>query len=840
MAQVTTERQPLREKSAEFLKLTASVVSKKGLASSSETKKLKKVVPVVKSEGQPRTGSSKIKYTETCSGQFHDNSSEKTPIVPSKQGTTKNKSNREKLQQNQLEAKSVGLNAIEASGKRKEKHSNRNRALNSIRKIHDDRKSSSSKSISAKNSATAVSSQQLETQYQCRKGRPQRSNIDRSIRVAQLSEAACELETRKKVLVRHQPEKCSFIKRTSSTLPVNSFESRSSGSRSKTCRLGFDGVIQSSSFTTSDNNSEQQLNSSVKQLEQRLTPGTDTSLMMDATVEDSRKNPSFQGFELPTQSSSSVNRNQSREDGNVDGAANIDLVGSNTRTALGNLYVAKYPAYEGIVKSPSVNDADNQLQSPCCTTRSKIIWSAIICCSFIATSVTIPCMLLLGGSSDSNYVLELSKVNRDAVVSRLSVDICNEYVPKSGNCTPLDSNLEQQGGELCNLVAKSMINTTVYADIALINAGICRDTLFAPELTAGNIQDAITMERLFVVEMPGIDIVEILNQAMKETFGETGNSQAYPYAAGLRYNVEANLPPSKRLSSIEVNRGLRNRVWEPIDTRRFYKVVTTELLANGGMGYVSFRNIINDWKIPLDIDTGDTFYDFAMKNTGTEWSLLPNSEYSTQYFIGENEDVAIATVPSRLCHALIPGKPESSFCNSADVLHGGDVCNLVSWAIYDQNFGVDLVLLNGDLCAGDIEEGDIVERSIDSILPENQSLVTFDLLGSEIVTMIVASISSALTNGMPGNYIYAAGLRFDVSSMSSQTVSNVQVLTSSGSWVPILGTATYSVATTPELAKSSSAQQMGTTIKEEIIEYAVDWKTLYKIPQDKVSTQSYV
>jgi len=473
-------------------------------------------------------------------------------------------------------------------------------------------------------------------------------------------------------------------------------------------------------------------------------------------------------------------------------------------------------------------------------TREIIVWGCVICCVIIAVSVIVPITVLLGGSSDIDFP-QLSKANGKTVVASISTDICNESVPKSGVCTPIDMYEDRQGSELCNLVAKSMINTTVYGDIALINAGICKQNLRGPELTADSIEAAIAAESLVVIDISGVDLVNILTQAVTATFGRPSNYEAYPYAGGLRYDVSANLPPSERVSNIEVNRGLRDDVWEPIDVRRFYKVVTTELLAKGGMGYISFGNVIDDWKDPLGIKTGDAFYNYAMKNTNnTEWSVLPNSEYSTQYFRGVDDEPIIAVVPTRLCHALIPGQPESSFCTAADVSHGGEVCNLLTWAIYDQNFGIDMVMLKGGSCAGDIEEGYFVESSFGSVLSENQPLVTVDLLGSEIVTMIEDAISSAVNNGIMGDYPYAAGLKFDVSTTVSPALSNVQVLTMSGNWIPIADAETYIVATTSDLANSLSAKDMGTTMEEEIISYAEDWKRLFKPPADKASTQTYV
>lgn len=645
--------------------------------------------------------------------------------------------------------------------------------------------------------------------------------------------------------LQHQLEQLGLEQSTSSSRStIESLDSGSSESRSRSSRVEFDGVVKPSTSTTSKGKSSKIHLDFVSKKEQQRSKEADrlkVSIMSNTTVDNSHNSPSSQRFVTPIESSISINRSNSHHSAHKDMEATMGWtaeieIACETSEAVG--------LYAGDEENESRRNADVafEIGQSSCITRSKIVWGAIICCIIIAASITVPCILLLIDFSNGNNINfpELSKASRDTVVANISTDICNESVPKSGACTLIGLKEEQYGGELCNLVAKSMINTTLYGDIALINAGICKQTLLAPELTVGSIEDGIVAESLVVVEIPGVDIVNILTQALTTTFGKPVNSQAYPYAAGLRYNVKANLPPSEGLSKIEVNRGLRGDAWEPIDIRRFYKVITTESLANGSMGYVSFENVIDDWKVPLEIKTGDAFYNYAMENRdNTEWSVLRNSDYSTQYFIGENVEPAIAVVPTRICHALVPGQPESSFCTAADVVHGGEVCNLVSWAIYDQNFGVDMVVLKGDSCAGDIEAGDFSESVFDALLSENQSLITFGRYGSEILTMLDDGVSSAVNSGVVGNYPYAAGLKFDVSTISSPMVSNVQVLTSSGSWIPIVDSKSYTVATTSDLAISSSAQDMGTTMKEEIISYAVDWKALYKIPTDKASTQSY-
>ncbi len=493
--------------------------------------------------------------------------------------------------------------------------------------------------------------------------------------------------------------------------------------------------------------------------------------------------------------------------------------------------------YDGMERA--VDDTNANLQASRFTTRRTIIWGAI-CCIIVTAAIVVPCVLLLVDFSGNDFP-KLSGAR--GVIASITDDICNESIPKRGGCTPADTNDERQGSELCNLVAKSMLNTTIYGDIALINAGSCKQTLFAPEIKGGNIKQAIQSENLVVVEISGADLSDALTGALSSSFGDSANPKAYPYAAGLRYNVEANLPSSERLSRVEVNRNLRSDEYTPINIRRFYKVVTTESVANGDMGYVSFGNIIDDWKEPLNVKTGDAFYNYALKHSDNQnWSEIKDSEYSTQFYIAESDEVAIAMVPNRICHATIPGQPTSSFCTVADVAQGSEVCNLLSWMIYDQNFGVDIVLLKGYVCAGDIEEGRFLPSSSDAVISENKSLWKVSMQGSSIVKMISTGVAAGILSSSGGDlhYPYAAGLKFDVSTAPSPNVSNVRVLASGGRWIPIVDTEFYTVATTSDvLSSTSTAEDMGTTLKEEVTGYAEDWNVFYKMSKDKASTQSY-
>lgn len=608
-----------------------------------------------------------------------------------------------------------------------------------------------------------------------------------------------------------------------------------STSRSRSIRVDFDGTVKS----TPSKSSRPHRNNSFPQQKLKLSK----SVGIDRSSSSTKPSSSYSNKSTSSSSCQSSNLSESKKDISKDRIyhrRNTKIhPKSKMSTPMGpndeNIELFSNDAEKQVEMSPD----DRKENSSGC---KLWLWLSIICGLIVIAAIVVPCVLFLGGSSGGNSNFpQVKKAGGSTVVASIPKDICHEGIPNSGSCTPENSDEEQQGSELCNLLAKSMINTTIYGDIALINAGICKQGFTAPDITAGDIKSAIDLKKLVAVEISGVDLSALLEEAATVSFGEGGNPDAYPYAAGLRYNFEANLPASKRVSNIQVNRGVGSESWEPIDVRKFYTVITTESLSKGEMGYTTLGNAVSDWKDPLNINAGDAFYNYAMKNAeNPDWSVLPSSEYSTQYFIGENEEPTFAFVPARLCHALVPGQPVTDSCTAADVVNGGQVCNLAALAIYDQNFGVDVAMLKASTCKGNIDEGKLGESAIIGALSEDQSLVTSDLLGSQIVGMLENGVSAAVDSGSAGEYPYASGLKFDVNTSASPKVSNVEIISTGGIWVPIVATKTYTVATTENMAGSSASKPLGTTLKKEIIGYAEDWETIYTPSADKVSTRSFV
>jgi 5'-nucleotidase / UDP-sugar diphosphatase len=153
------------------------------------------------------------------------------------------------------------------------------------------------------------------------------------------------------------------------------------------------------------------------------------------------------------------------------------------------------------------------------------------------------------------------------------------------------------------------------------------------DIAAGNFtyEDAYNLlpfsNTLVLLEMNGSDIKLVLEQALESSF-TGGSTGSYPYAAGLRYDVDANGALGKRISNLEYNIRLAGE-WSAIDMTATYSVVTNDFIADGLDGYTVFAAIED----VVDTQTAytQTFIDYAI-DKGT---LLdpPLDTYSTKSFV---------------------------------------------------------------------------------------------------------------------------------------------------------------------------------------------------------------
>jgi len=218
------------------------------------------------------------------------------------------------------------------------------------------------------------------------------------------------------------------------------------------------------------------------------------------------------------------------------------------------------------------------------------------------------------------------------VVGQVSEMLCLERVPGQGVSAKCDvSKTREHGSDIGNLVAFAYRNMSKTSQIAIQNAGGVRVDVPAGPFTIG---DAYTLlpfaNTLIEFDMTGAEIHAVLEDALDYALNPDGSTGAYPYAAGLRWRIDASKPKGRRFSGFEFqDKG--QTAWVPLDMATSYKVVTNSFLAGGRDGYATFKTVADAGRsLDTYLDYAQSFADYV-KERGTV-GKLPAGTYSTQSF----------------------------------------------------------------------------------------------------------------------------------------------------------------------------------------------------------------
>lgn len=226
------------------------------------------------------------------------------------------------------------------------------------------------------------------------------------------------------------------------------------------------------------------------------------------------------------------------------------------------------------------------------------------------------------------------------VIGASADTLCLERYPGQGRSTLCDvSATYAQGSDISNIVAKAFLTVTPTADVAIQNGGGVRVDVAAGDYT---IADAYTLlpfsNTLWTMELTGQQIIDSLEEGLANTLDNSGSSGSYPYASGLRYDVDASATAGSRISNVEINPRVAG-TWTPINVSETYTVVVNNFQASGGDGY----NTMGEQS-----DAGnfvDTFTEYAqalvdyvegLAENGQSLMKLPADEYSTKTYIGRD------------------------------------------------------------------------------------------------------------------------------------------------------------------------------------------------------------
>lgn len=181
--------------------------------------------------------------------------------------------------------------------------------------------------------------------------------------------------------------------------------------------------------------------------------------------------------------------------------------------------------------------------------------------------------------------------------------------PPKGTCKIEETYLH--GGDACNFISKvsqqcapgisPLLNPCPYcsspqafmfsektADIAINNAGGCRTDMFGGDFTYEDAYTVLPFDNTMVVlDATGQDIKNVLEDAIANYLDLGGSDGSYPYAAGLKFEVDESKPKGERICCMEINPRLAGE-YTDVDMAKTYKVVANDFIAAGQDGYDSF------------------------------------------------------------------------------------------------------------------------------------------------------------------------------------------------------------------------------------------------------------
>lgn len=181
------------------------------------------------------------------------------------------------------------------------------------------------------------------------------------------------------------------------------------------------------------------------------------------------------------------------------------------------------------------------------------------------------------------------------------------------------------GSDIAPIVAKSFYDLSNLADACIQNAGGVRVAVESGKITLG---DAYTLlpfaNTLFEIKMTGSEIKQVLEDALNATYASGGSTGSFPYAYGLRYDIDVSLGDNNRISNLEI-KDRKTGVWGNIELDKMYTIVTNSFTAGGKDGYVTFKTVQDQRGRGVD-----TYLDYAMSYVKYVENKTANAESVTK------------------------------------------------------------------------------------------------------------------------------------------------------------------------------------------------------------------
>ncbi|MDR2548653.1 MAG: 5'-nucleotidase C-terminal domain-containing protein [Desulfobulbus sp.] len=225
-------------------------------------------------------------------------------------------------------------------------------------------------------------------------------------------------------------------------------------------------------------------------------------------------------------------------------------------------------------------------------------------------------------------------------------NLCLRRVPGSkrdpsrsslGDACNANERVNAHGGDMQQLVAEAFLQqgrTFFNADLSLLNGGGVRIDLRKGPVTVKDVYTVLPFKNTLVqLNATGAEIKAALEDAVEGVAGPAGNTGCYPYAGGLRWQVDLTKPMGARFSHLEIRAA--DGSYRPLDPKATYKVITISFLADGNDSFTTLKSIVGERRVEVGLDYAEAFLRYIEKLPGGQKELrpLPVKEYSTQRFI---------------------------------------------------------------------------------------------------------------------------------------------------------------------------------------------------------------
>ena len=218
------------------------------------------------------------------------------------------------------------------------------------------------------------------------------------------------------------------------------------------------------------------------------------------------------------------------------------------------------------------------------------------------------------------------------VIGRISSPLCLERIPGQGKSKMCDvADTAKNGADISNIVAHAFRDMSRTGDIAIQNGGGVRTDVPAGDFSIGDAYKLLPFANTLVeLEMTGAEIHQVLEEALDYALSEGGSTGAYPYAAGLRWDIDARQKKGQRFHNIQF-KGAQDTSWSALNMKKRYKLITNNYIAGGRDGYLTFKSVSQDGRmVDTYLDYAQSFVDYVSERGVVH--KLPLDEYSTQSF----------------------------------------------------------------------------------------------------------------------------------------------------------------------------------------------------------------